>query len=579
MARICALRASHLNAPTRPTRSALAVWLALAAGAAPVTLAQVQPNAGSVLRGETQPRLAIPPKEAPGIKVDEPVRPAMKPSDDRFVLKRFLFSSNALIPDAELHALVAPYTGREVGFADLEAAANRVTQHYRERGYLLARAYLPAQDIRDGAVEILVLEGRYGKVEIQNNSRVRDSVVKRHVDQHITPGAPAYALKLDRELLLLGDLPGVAAAHSVLRPGANVGETDIRIELTPSKLVTGTLEFDNHGNRFTGPHRVTGQVNVASPLGMGDLLSARVTKGFTGLDYGRVSYQAPVGGDGARVGGAYTLSRYHLHGAAFNTAGIHGESHAWTVNASYPVVRARDLNLMAQFAYDWRDFEDRTHSTGTLSEKKTQVAAATLSGDARDGLLGGGVNVFAVTYNAGTLDIRSPGQLAADAVSARSNGRFGKWSVNALRVQTLTERTQLYVALAAQKANKNLDSSEKFILGGAQGVRAYPQGEAAGDSGVIGNAEWRYNASIESLPGVIQPFVFADAGRVVVNTTPFIASPNRRDLAGAGAGISWSRSNDFQVKLTLARRLGSQPSTASDSDRKGRGWIYLSKQF
>jgi hemolysin activation/secretion protein len=557
---------------------AVAVCLALGS-ATPLSLAQVQPDAGAVLRDQAQPRLVIPPRAAPRIEVDEPVRPAMKPSDARFVVKRFLLTHNAMIADAELQALLAETIGKEVGFAELEAAVARVTQRYRERGYLLARAYLPAQDIHDGAVEIQVLEGRYGKVEVKNAARVRDDVVRRLIERHIEPGVAAYELKLDRALLLAGDLAGVAAAHSVLRPGEKVGETDIRIELTASRLISGTVEFDNHGNRFTGPHRVSAQVNVASPLRLGDQVSLRVIKGLTGLDYARAAYQLPVGGDGARVGAAYTASRYQLYGAAFNAAGITGDSRAWTVNASYPFVRGRNVNLTGQLAYDWRDFEDRTTSTGTLSEKSTRVAAATLSGDARDGLLGGGVSAFAVTYNAGQVGIRSPAQQAADAASARTQGHFDKWSVNALRLQTLSESMQLYIALTAQRAGKNLDSSEKLILGGAQGVRAYPQGEAAGDSGIVGSAEVRYNASVDKLPGVVQPFVFVDAGRVTINTTPFAATPNRRDLAGAGAGVAWSRPNDFQVKLSVARRLGSQPATASDRDSRSRGWIYLSKQF
>lgn len=85
--------------------------------------------------------------------------------------------------------------------------------------------------------------------------------------------------------------------------------------------------------------------------------------------------------------------------------------------------------------------------------------------------------------------MRSAAQLAADAASARSNGSFGTWRANGLQLQDLGERTQRYVALALQKANKNLDSYEKFISGGTQGLRAYPQGAAAGESGYLINAE------------------------------------------------------------------------------------------
>ena len=148
-----------------------------------------------------------------------------------------------------------------------------------------------------------------------------------------------------------------------------------------------------------------------------------------------------------------------------------------------------------------------------------------------------------------------------------------------MRSQAVTRNTSLYVAYSGQKGGKNLDSSEKFILGGANGVRAYPQGEATGDSGYVANLEFRYNYNANWLPGTLMPFVFADAGEVYINENAFAATPNKRHLAGGGFGVNWSRSQDFMVKLTLASRIGKQPSGSSDTDRHTRGWVHLMKYF
>ena len=552
-------------------------YIIIASAIAGVAHAQVAPDAGSILRDQQKPALEVPTRTAPGIKLDEPARPALKPSATaRFLLKSVRVTGNTAFAQSDLLAVVQDVIGKDVGFADLDAAAARISRYYRERGYMVARAYLPAQDIKDGAVEIAVIEGRFGKVNLDNKSRVRDGVVRGYIAA--LPGNAVYEPALERKLLLLNDLPGVGEARASLRPGAQVGESDLLVELTPAPFASGSIEYDNHGNRFTGANRLTGKLSLLSPLGLGDLLSVQLTKGFNGLDYGRLSYQVPVGGDGFKLGGAYSATDYQL-GKSFSALDANGESTAYTLNVSYPFVRSRNFNLNGQAAYDWREFQDRIGAIATVTDKSTRAATLSLSGDARDALLGGGISVFSLAYGSGRVNLETPVVLAVDNVTARTHGHFSKWNVNALRLQHLTERLSAYVALSGQKANKNLDSSEKFSLGGANGVRAYPSGEASGDSGYIATAELRYTMSFAALPGVLQPFVFVDSGSVTLNENPFAVGANTRHLSGGGVGLTWVKANDFQVKLTLATRMGNQPSTASDTDRHTRGWVQAIKYF
>jgi hemolysin activation/secretion protein len=215
----------------------------------------------------------------------------------------------------------------------------------------------------------------------------------------------------------------------------------------------------------------------------------------------------------------------------------------------------------------------------TLTDKSTRAARLTLSGDVRDRLLGGGITVFSLGYSDGSVNIETPLARAIDDVTAQTNGHFDKWNVNALRLQSIGERLSVFVSLSGQKAGKNLDSSEKFFLGGAYGVRAYPTGEAPGDSGYLATAELRYTFIIAAVPGVLQPFAFVDTGGVTISENPFIAGANSRHLTGGGFGLTWVRASDFQVKLVVATRLGSERSTASDTDQDTRGWVQAIKYF
>jgi hemolysin activation/secretion protein len=84
------------------------------------------------------------------------------------------------------------------------------------------------------------------------------------------------------------------------------------------------------------------------------------------------------------------------------------------------------------------------------------------------------------------------------------------------RLQRLTNADTLSLAVSGQVANKNLDSSEKFSLGGATGVRTYPQGEADGNEGYLASVELRHN-----LNDALQAILFYDTGAIRINQTPF----------------------------------------------------------
>ena len=183
-----------------------------------VAQAQIVPDAGTILRQQEQKPLEVPTRPAPTIK-QEPARPALKPADTpRFVLKGFRVTGNTVFAESELIALVREYVGKDVVFADIDQAAARISRYYREHGYTVARAYIPAQTITTaGVVEIAVIEGRIGKIELDNKSRLCDSAARGYLDAF--PGTLVTQPALERKILLLNDLPCVGEARATFRPG------------------------------------------------------------------------------------------------------------------------------------------------------------------------------------------------------------------------------------------------------------------------------------------------------------------------------------------------------------------------
>jgi hemolysin activation/secretion protein len=553
---------------------------AVCTGFGGVAQAQIVPDAGTILRQQEQKPPEVPTRPAPTIKQEEPARPAPKPAAPHFTLKGFRVTGSTVFAESELIGLVREYVGKEVVFADLEQLAARISRYYREHGYMVARAYIPAQTITlDGVVEIAVIEGRFGKVELDNKSRVNDSVARGYLDAF--PGTLVTEPALERKMLLLNDLPGVGEARATLKPGSQVGETDLTAELAAAPFAAGSLEYNNQGNYYTGVNQLVANVSLLSPLGFGDMLNGQFTKGFSGLEYGRLGYQVPVGSDGFQLGAGYSHTHYELS-KSFAPLDANGKADTYTLDARYPFIRTPNFNLYGQAAYDWRDFEDRQDAFALVNERSTRAARLALNGDARDAALGGGITVFSLGYSNGSLNITDPTFRAIDEApnGPHANGHFDKWNVSGLRLQSIGERLSVYVSVSGQMASKNLDSSEKFFLGGAYGVRAYPTGEAAGDSGYLATAELRYTLRFAAVPGVLQPVAFVDTGGVTINENPFIVGvPNTRHLTGGGLGLTWVRANDFQVKLTVATRLGSEHSASSDTDQKTRGWVQAIKYF
>lgn len=513
--------------------------------------AQTPPNAGQILRElQQQPELTAP-KAGPSVEVEERALSTAVGDETSFDVKTILISGNTVIPTATLQSLVADLEGRSRTLKDLNTATARITAYYREQGYPVARAYLPAQEIKNGTVTIAIVEGRISAHQLKNQSRLSDERAAAYLDQ-VRDGETIRSDRIDRGLLLLNDTPGVSNARATLQPGASVGTSDLVVQLEQGAAYNGSVDFDNYGNRYVGEYRLSGTLNVNSPLKIGDVLTANVLTSGDGLNYGRVAYQLPVGSDGLRIGAAYFETRYEL-GKEFKSLNAHGTASSTSVFAAYPFIRSQLANLNGTLSWEQKKLSDSVDVTLTTTDKSAKLMMAGLYGTRQDAFGGGGINSMSLSAVFGELDIKSPSALIIDKASAKTNGSYARVSYNLARLQRLNDSNTLYVTVYGQEASKNLDSSEKFALGGATGVRAYPQGEGIGDEGVLATVELRHNFN-----AALQGTLFYDTGSVKINHTPFgPAASNTRVLAGAGIGLNALFSN-VQIKASLAWRTSNE---------------------
>ncbi len=478
-------------------------------------LAQQRPDAGQQIQQipqlpEIQPR-------APDIQVTRPVEAARPDrSGAKVRVDALRVTGQTLFSERELIAASGFAPGTTLSLSQLRSIAAHITRFYNSRGYFVAKAYLPAQAIHGHTVTIAVLEGRYGSIGV-NNQTAFSSGQAQGVMSGLARGDTVSTRALERRLLLLSDIPGIDV-NSTLSPGAAVGTSDLVVNLKRSRLVSGMVEADNGGNRFTGAYRAGGTLNLNNPTGRGDLLSLRALASSSGLAYGRASYQSLFGN--STVGIAFSHINYSL-GREFKFLDADGTADIIGVYGSHPLVRSRNSNLNALVGADAKFFKDRVGAASTVSHRRAKVLNLGLNGNHRDYLGGGGSTLFSVGATLGDLYIRSPADRAIDAITAHTSGNYAKIQAGVARLQRLTGSLSLYAAVRGQLAANNLDSAEKMQLGGAHGVRAYPEGEGYGDEGYVATAEARLQLPrLIPVPGDFQLSGFIDAGAVRLAHNP-----------------------------------------------------------
>jgi hemolysin activation/secretion protein len=534
----------------------------------------VPPDAGQTLR-ELQPAPApVVPREIPPLTIEGGGQESGPTNDIRFMIKSVQITGNSKIAVPVLRALVADVVGGEHSLTELRVAVARITDYYHQHGYPVARAYLPAQEIRGGAVTIGIIEGRLDKLVIDNHSRLSDARVATYVD-HVKEGAVIKSYEIDRSLLLLNETPGVGGSRATLQPGASAGTSELVIAVNPAATFSGDIDADNYGNRYTGEYRLGGTLNVNSPLRIGDQVTVNALSSGTDLRYGRIAYQLPVGGDGLRAGAAYFDTRYRL-GKEYLALQAHGTGTGGSAFAAYPFIITQRSSLAGTVSFEERHLTDYADATATVTEKHLYLANFGLSGAHRDTWGGGGFSSVNLSLVVGDLDIDSPVARLIDQLTVHTNGRYVRLSYGGSRSQQLTSSTFMSVALSGQRASKNLDTSEKFSLGGAEGVRAYPQGEDIGDEGYLVSFELR-----QKLTPALQGILFYDTGSVTINRKPLDPlAGNSRKLAGAGVGAE-VRLFGFHARATVAwRTAGGEPtSIPASAVRTPTAWVQIRRPF
>ena len=534
-------------------------------------LAANVPTIGDIEKQITTPSIEKEKASIPEIKMQKEYKAPMQDSGKTILVKSFTFISNDHVSSDVLKDIVKDYENKELTFTQITELTSLITKYYREQGYFVARAYLPAQDINanNNILEIAIIEGRYGEFKLDNKSLVKNSVVQGMLDDAKAKDNVISTNTLERSMLIINDTSGVVVTQADIKPGTQVGSSDFIIATDKTNRLDGYVLADNTGSRYTGKNRLMAGLNINSPFEIGDKIAlSGLVSNASNLKNGRVAYSAPLASNGLIGEMSYSQTNYSLTEdyKSLDASGI-----AKTIDASlkYPVIRSRAQNLYLNVNVANKDLEDEVKSTDTVTKKDTQ--SITIGSDYDNAyMLSNFNNSSKISFNVkyGKLDIHDETTKSNDELGANTNGNYSKVNLDLSNTMYLTNELSLNTSLNMQYAlgNKNLDGSEDFSIGGSSGVKLYPDGELSAENGYVFNTELKYKLpNVNSLNSTVG--MFYDRGRAFMSNSSNVTFETK-SLQDIGLGYYASYDQLFG-QIQVAWNANSDAVT-SEPDRNSR---------
>jgi hemolysin activation/secretion protein len=555
---------------------------------APAALAQTIPPA--VDPGVIQRRFEVTPP-APRPPAPPAVVPDLAPGvvppgaeEMRFTLEEVRLEGGTVYDEAELRPLWAELLGREIALSQIFAVADAITRRYRNDGYILSRALVPAQTISDGRIRIRIVEGYVDRVIIEGEP-VPEAHIRALADR-IAAARPLRNDVLERNLLLLNELPGLAV-DSVLRPSPDVPGAAELVLLTSLRRYSADLGLSNRGNRYTGPLELSAGLQGNSLLGRYDRTQLRGVVNPVSPEQLLVAvleHSQPLGTNGTRLT-AFGAAVWTEPGSLDDGDEVEGESQSLSLAISHPVILTRQqrLELRAELGLlnSDTDVSNPDPDIDPDDDAKDRIRTLRLGGSWDYADRWAGITALSGTLSRG-LDVLGASQAGDDDLSREAgSGTFTAVAAEASRLQPLRGAWSLFASLKGQYAFDSLLVSEAFDFGGEAYGRAYDSSELTGDHGLAARLELRYGR-LTGLPWLLsaQPFLSADIGAIWNRDSDESGVDSSADAASVSLGLRFDLTRRISGSVEVAQPLTRSPTIDRDDGKKmPRGFFRLNAAF
>lgn len=494
----------------------------------------------------------------------------------RFDILEFEVEGNTVLGATAIEKAVMPFMGPQRTLDDAEAARAALERVYQAAGFLTVFVDLPEQRVDGGVVRLKVIEGRIERLAVTGARYFDQGQIRTQVAE-LSPGQVPNFNEVQRQLATVNTTED-RRVQPVLRPGRLPGTVEAELQVKDKLPLTTTLEVSNTNSANTTAERVTAAVRYDNLWQLGHSIGLTLT---TAPSEPRQTTIAVLN-YGIPLGGGDNLGAYAVHSNSnvdvLGGTRVLGKGDTIGLRYSITLAASERGNQTLTLGLDYRDVQEQIRF-GELSISKPlrylplQAAYALNWGDAGRQLQ------FNLAMSAGLRPLLArridgceleDGSLGVDdqfrCKRKGADGGFAtlRWD---LRHTEVFEDFSVAGRIAGQLASQQLSSAEQFALGGADTVRGYYEGAAAGDHGLLASMELRSanlatwlqrhhegSPALQDL-GELSVFAFVDAGRLqTLNPDP--GQNRRQPLLGRGVGLRVGiRSGvNFDVQVAESRK-------------------------
>ncbi len=490
-----------------------------------------------------------------------------------FFVRLIQIQGNTVFPDGTLAPIVDVGEGLEMTLGILNLYSQEVRAYYLSRGYFLAKAFVPKQEIVDGVVKIVVEEGKIGNIKVTGNETIPTQDILKRFKKFSKERVPNEKT-LESVLLELNDIVSVQA-KSLVKPGKIPGTSDIEILVKEPLPYTFALDGDNFGSEFTGRNRFGVTATAGNVLRLADQLSFRGVESDEDQKTFQASYSIPINDSGATFGFSYIYSEQTL-GLDLAALNAGGETNIGSLELVQPLYRSRKGVIKARAGLDYRKFKNFVQNV-TSSEDELVGGFLGVSGNYKDEFQGH--SYFDVSLHRG-FNETSENRALASRIRGEGDVTVGAYSFS--RTQNAGFLDSYFVLKSlGQIASARALAPDLFYLGGFSSIRGYPLADQSGDQGFSGTLEYvvpvpgvvNFLGELYNLRNYISIFGFVDHGKaIVLNNQP---GESDASITGAGGGLRMTLPQDGSFPFIGVNASYGIPVRGPDPSDRSNGIWYV----
>lgn len=483
-----------------------------------------------------QPVLTPPNKLTPAANQQEPLSAQML-----ILVKRIRFSGNTVVPDSVLEAISTPYQGRHITSQELQDLRRIITQHYIHEGFINSGAVIPDQKVKDGNLEIKIIEGTLNDIEVSGNNWLNSSYISSRL--RLDNKEILNIKELQQNIQILQQNRRIRRLNAKLSPGISRGEAKLAVDVEEERLYDFGVSFNNWRSPSIGGMQLSLYGALYNILGFGSTLRGNfnLTDEF---DDGYGQLTIPLTSRDTLFNVYYDRNSTNVSEAFFRVLDISSATDTIGVSISHPFYRTPDTEFTADVIFEKR------RSKTFLFGRPFSFAPGPQNGISKVTVLRLGQQ-WTNRSTEQVLAFRSLFSIGLDALDSTINpgdlpdSRFFAWRGQFQWLRRMDDNgTQLLFRTEVQLAANSLLPMEKFAVGGATTVRGYRQNLLVRDNGVVASVELRVPVFRLPIPylsegledGTVQLATFFDFGWSH-NTDLVTLEPTT--IASPGVGIRW----------------------------------------